>query len=193
MKYDQTAALVLGIESSCDETGVALVQGIGHGVPALLAHALHSQIVMHQPYGGVVPELASRDHIRRVLPLAQRVLQEAKRTLPQVDVVAYTRGPGLAGALLVGAGVACALGAKGFEDGVLAAVNHSGDSDSTGSITGNLLGAIHGVAAIPTRWLDALEARAIIDQVACDLHDALAGRPPTWPSTHGWWDRYPGW
>ena len=111
MKYDQTAALVLGIESSCDETGVALVQGIGHGVPALLAHALHSQIVMHQPYGGVVPELASRDHIRRVLPLAQRVLQEAKRTLPQVDVVAYTRGPGLAGALLVGAGVACALGA----------------------------------------------------------------------------------
>ncbi|MSW92987.1 MAG: ADP-ribosylglycohydrolase family protein, partial [Actinobacteria bacterium] len=90
-------------------------------------------------------------------------------------------------------GVACALGAKGFEDGVLAAVNHSGDSDSTGSITGNLLGAIHGVAAIPTRWLDALEARAIIDQIACDLHDALAGRPPTWPSTHGWWDRYPGW
>jgi len=111
MKQDQTHRLVLGIESSCDETGVALVQGSGTGVPSLLAHALHSQIEMHQAYGGVVPELASRDHIRRVLPLAQRVLQEAGRTLSQVDVVAYTRGPGLAGALLVGAGVACALGA----------------------------------------------------------------------------------
>lgn len=103
--------LVLGIESSCDETGVALVQGGGTGVPQLLAHALHSQIDMHQAYGGVVPELASRDHIRRVLPLTRQVLAEAGRGLPEVDVVAYTRGPGLAGALLVGAGVACALGA----------------------------------------------------------------------------------
>ncbi|GAB3646420.1 tRNA (adenosine(37)-N6)-threonylcarbamoyltransferase complex transferase subunit TsaD [Ramlibacter alkalitolerans] len=103
--------LVLGIESSCDETGVALVQADGPGVPRLLAHALHSQIEMHQAYGGVVPELASRDHIRRVLPLAQEVLAQAQRGLPEVDVVAYTRGPGLAGALLVGAGVACALGA----------------------------------------------------------------------------------
>ncbi len=103
--------LVLGIESSCDETGVALVEAQGTGVPALRAHALHSQIAMHQDYGGVVPELASRDHIRRVLPLAQTVLDEAGRTLSEVDVVAYTRGPGLAGALLVGAGVACALGA----------------------------------------------------------------------------------
>ncbi|MES2484164.1 MAG: tRNA (adenosine(37)-N6)-threonylcarbamoyltransferase complex transferase subunit TsaD [Pseudomonadota bacterium] len=103
--------LVLGIESSCDETGVALVEGDGAPVPRLLAHALHSQIDMHQAYGGVVPELASRDHIRRVLPLAEEVLREAARTLAQVDVVAYTRGPGLAGALLVGAGVACALGA----------------------------------------------------------------------------------
>ncbi|RYY65857.1 MAG: tRNA (adenosine(37)-N6)-threonylcarbamoyltransferase complex transferase subunit TsaD, partial [Comamonadaceae bacterium] len=103
--------VVLGIESSCDETGVALVEAAGPGVPVLLAHALHSQIEMHQAYGGVVPELASRDHIRRVLPLAQQVLQEAQRGLPDVDVVAYTRGPGLAGALLVGAGVACALGA----------------------------------------------------------------------------------
>jgi N6-L-threonylcarbamoyladenine synthase len=111
MKQDRTERLVLGIESSCDETGVALVQGTGHGVPTLLAHALHSQIEMHQAYGGVVPELASRDHIRRVLPLLQQVLQEARRDLSQVDVVAYTRGPGLAGALLVGAGVACALGA----------------------------------------------------------------------------------
>jgi N6-L-threonylcarbamoyladenine synthase len=103
--------LVLGIESSCDETGVALVDAAGPGVPRLLAHALHSQVQMHQAYGGVVPELASRDHIRRVLPLTEQVLQEAGRTLAEVETVAYTRGPGLAGALLVGAGVACALGA----------------------------------------------------------------------------------
>jgi N6-L-threonylcarbamoyladenine synthase len=103
--------LVLGIESSCDETGVALVEAHGSAVPRLRAQALHSQIDMHQAYGGVVPELASRDHIRRVLPLAQTVLGEAGTHLSQVDVVAYTRGPGLAGALLVGAGVACALGA----------------------------------------------------------------------------------
>jgi N6-L-threonylcarbamoyladenine synthase len=111
MTNDPTPRLVLGIESSCDETGVALVAGRGEGVPALLAHALYSQVEMHQAYGGVVPELASRDHIRRVLPLARQVLREADRSLAQVDVVAYTRGPGLAGALLVGAGVACALGA----------------------------------------------------------------------------------
>ena len=103
--------LVLGIESSCDETGVALVEVLGSGVPKLLAHGLHSQIEMHQAYGGVVPELASRDHIRRVLPLTRHVLRESGRALADVDVVAYTRGPGLAGALLVGAGVACALGA----------------------------------------------------------------------------------
>nr|MBP7545843.1 tRNA (adenosine(37)-N6)-threonylcarbamoyltransferase complex transferase subunit TsaD [Acidovorax sp.] len=104
--------LILGIESSCDETGVALVQtGAPGSVPRLLAHALHSQIDMHQAYGGVVPELASRDHIRRVLPLAEAVLAEAGQPLQALDVVAFTRGPGLAGALLVGAGVACALGA----------------------------------------------------------------------------------
>ena len=104
--------LILGIESSCDETGVALVRSTGGvAVPTLLAHALHSQIDMHQAYGGVVPELASRDHIRRVLPLTEAVLAEAGQRLADVDVVAYTRGPGLAGALLVGAGVACALGA----------------------------------------------------------------------------------
>jgi N6-L-threonylcarbamoyladenine synthase len=103
--------IVLGIESSCDETGVALVETSQARVPALLAHALHSQVEMHQAYGGVVPELASRDHIRRVLPLAQQVLAEAGHGVGAVDVVAYTRGPGLAGALLVGAGVACALGA----------------------------------------------------------------------------------
>ena len=102
---------VLGIESSCDETGVALVDASGDGVPALLGHALHSQIAMHQAYGGVVPELASRDHIRRVLPLTREVLAGAGLSLADVDVVAYTQGPGLAGALLVGAGVAAALGA----------------------------------------------------------------------------------
>ncbi len=103
--------LILGIESSCDETGVALVSTEGAGLPVLLSHALHSQIEMHQAYGGVVPELASRDHIRRVLPLTEAVLAESGCTLAELDVVAYTRGPGLAGALLVGAGVACALGA----------------------------------------------------------------------------------
>ncbi len=103
--------LVLGIESSCDETGVALVQAEGAQLPVLRADALHSQIEMHQAYGGVVPELASRDHIRRVLPLTEAVLSQAQIGLHEVDVVAYTRGPGLAGALLVGAGVACALGA----------------------------------------------------------------------------------
>jgi N6-L-threonylcarbamoyladenine synthase len=102
---------VLGIESSCDETGVALVDASGAAVPRLLGQALHSQIAMHQAYGGVVPELASRDHIRRVLPLMDDVMAQAACTPAQVDVVAYTQGPGLAGALLVGAGVACALAA----------------------------------------------------------------------------------
>ncbi|KQW36267.1 tRNA (adenosine(37)-N6)-threonylcarbamoyltransferase complex transferase subunit TsaD [Rhizobacter sp. Root404] len=102
---------ILGIESSCDETGVALVEAAGEGTPRLRAHALHSQIDMHQAYGGVVPELASRDHIRRVLPLARQVMSEAGATLGDVDYVAFTRGPGLAGALLVGAGVASALAA----------------------------------------------------------------------------------
>jgi len=104
--------LILGIETSCDESGVALVQTPGDtGMPQLLAHALHSQIAMHQAYGGVVPELASRDHIRRVLPLIETVLRDAGRSLAELGVVAYTRGPGLAGALLIGAGIACALGA----------------------------------------------------------------------------------
>ena len=103
--------LILGIESSCDETGVALVHLEGQTLPTLLSHALYSQVDMHVAYGGVVPELASRDHIRRVIPLAREVLAEAKHALQDIDVVAYTRGPGLAGALLVGAGVACALGA----------------------------------------------------------------------------------
>ena len=101
--------LILGIESSCDETGVALVEVHGDAPPVLLADELHSQIKMHQPYGGVVPELASRDHIRRVLPLLQATLDKACRPLSDVDVVAFTQGPGLAGALLVGAGAAVAL------------------------------------------------------------------------------------
>jgi tRNA N6-adenosine threonylcarbamoyltransferase len=104
--------LVLGIETSCDETGVALYEagrsadGSGRG---LLAHALHSQVAMHADYGGVVPELASRDHIRRVLPLVQRILRESGMQLKDLDAVAYTQGPGLAGALLVGASVASGL------------------------------------------------------------------------------------
>ncbi|VVE38682.1 UGMP family protein [Pandoraea terrae] len=98
--------LVLGIESSCDETGLALYDTDA----GLLAHALHSQIAMHQEYGGVVPELASRDHIRRALPLAEQVLADAGKPLSAVDAIAYTQGPGLAGALLVGASVANALG-----------------------------------------------------------------------------------
>jgi N6-L-threonylcarbamoyladenine synthase len=102
---------VLGIESSCDETGVALVATQPDGPPLLRAHALHSQVQMHEAYGGVVPELASRDHIRRVLPLTRQVLADADATLSDIDVVAFTQGPGLAGALLVGAGVACALAA----------------------------------------------------------------------------------
>jgi N6-L-threonylcarbamoyladenine synthase len=104
---------VLGIESSCDETGVAVVVAPpGGGVPRLLAHALHSQADMHQAYGGVVPELASRDHIRRLVPLVRHVLGESGSALQDIDLVAYTRGPGLAGALLVGAGLATALAAS---------------------------------------------------------------------------------
>ncbi|HXE40705.1 MAG TPA: tRNA (adenosine(37)-N6)-threonylcarbamoyltransferase complex transferase subunit TsaD [Azonexus sp.] len=97
--------LILGIESSCDETGIALYDS-AHG---LLAHALHSQVAMHAEYGGVVPELASRDHIRRVVPLLREAVDRAGRRLDEVDAVAYTRGPGLAGALLVGCAFAEAL------------------------------------------------------------------------------------
>lgn len=103
--------LVLGFESSCDETGVALVALEGNETPRLLAHALYSQVALHADYGGVVPELASRDHIRHALPLTRQVLQQAGRPLHDVDLIAYTQGPGLAGALLVGAGVAASLAA----------------------------------------------------------------------------------
>jgi N6-L-threonylcarbamoyladenine synthase len=91
---------------------VALVETNGGGVPRLRSQALHSQIRMHQAYGGVVPELASRDHVRRVLPLLEAALADASLAREDIDVVAFTRGPGLAGALLVGAGVACALAAS---------------------------------------------------------------------------------
>ena len=97
--------IILGFESSCDETGVAAVCT----ERGLLAHALHTQIAMHQEYGGVVPELASRDHIRRVVPLTRQVLGEAGLSLADIDAIAYTAGPGLAGALLVGASVAQSL------------------------------------------------------------------------------------
>ena len=96
---------VLGIETYCDETGVAVYDTRA----GLLSHALHSQVDMHQAYGGVVPELASRDHIRRVVPLIERVLADAGCALAELDGIAFTEGPGLAGALLVGASVANAL------------------------------------------------------------------------------------
>lgn len=98
--------LILGLESSCDETGVALIDS----EQGLLSHAIHTQIDMHRLYGGVVPELASRDHIRRVIPLIEQVLEEAGKDKKDLDAIAVTEGPGLAGALLVGVSVAHALG-----------------------------------------------------------------------------------
>ncbi|HEX3950643.1 MAG TPA: tRNA (adenosine(37)-N6)-threonylcarbamoyltransferase complex transferase subunit TsaD [Steroidobacteraceae bacterium] len=96
---------VLGIESSCDETAVAVYDDAA----GLLSHRLHSQVAMHQAYGGVVPELASRDHVRRLLPLVKEALSEAKSGRDSIEGVAYTAGPGLIGALLVGEGFATAL------------------------------------------------------------------------------------
>ena len=96
---------VLGIESSCDETGVALIDS----EKGLLAHAIHTQIDMHRAYGGVVPELASRDHIRRAIALTDQVLEKAGVAKEELDAVAITEGPGLAGALLVGISVAHAI------------------------------------------------------------------------------------
>jgi len=106
--------IVLGVESSCDETGVALynTKPWERGLPAsqgVLGQGLHSQIAMHRDYGGVVPELASRDHIRRVLPLLEQSLTEASLKLRDIDAIAYTQGPGLAGALLVGTAFAKSL------------------------------------------------------------------------------------
>jgi len=106
--------LILGIETSCDETGVALYDLPEAGVrpPAagtLLAHAVHSQTAMHEAYGGVVPELASRDHVRRLVPLSRQVLERAGRGIMDIGAIAYTEGPGLAGALLAGAAFARSL------------------------------------------------------------------------------------
>ncbi|KPK04807.1 MAG: UGMP family protein, partial [Betaproteobacteria bacterium SG8_39] len=106
--------LILGLETSCDETGVALYDAsvLARGAPAadgLLAHRVHSQSDLHAAYGGVVPELASRDHVRRIVPLAREVLAQARRPIEALDAVAYTEGPGLAGALLVGAAFGHAL------------------------------------------------------------------------------------
>ena len=98
--------IVLGIESSCDETGLALYDT----ERGLRSHALYSQVAMHEAYGGVVPELASRDHIRHALPLLEKVLADANASMQDIDAIAYTQGPGLAGALLVGASVAAGLG-----------------------------------------------------------------------------------
>ena len=92
--------LILGIETSCDETGLALYDG---QAGKLLAHAVHSQVAMHEAYGGVVPELASRDHVRRLIPLSRQVLERAGRKIADIGAIAYTEGPGLAGALLAGA------------------------------------------------------------------------------------------
>lgn len=97
--------IVLGIESSCDETGIAIYSSEG-----LLANTLHSQIVLHAKYGGVVPELASRDHIKKLHPLVKAALAEAKLTLQDIDGIAYAAGPGLIGALLVGAAFGRSLG-----------------------------------------------------------------------------------
>lgn len=96
---------VLGLETSCDETGVALYDS----ERGLLADALFSQIDLHRVYGGVVPELASRDHVKRMLPLIRQVLDESGCTPADIDAIAYTAGPGLVGALLVGASCAQAM------------------------------------------------------------------------------------
>ena len=96
---------VLGIETSCDETGVAIY----HAERGLLAHRLHSQVKTHAEYGGVVPELASRDHIKKLVPLIRQVIADARISKRQIDGIAYTAGPGLIGALLVGASVARSL------------------------------------------------------------------------------------
>jgi N6-L-threonylcarbamoyladenine synthase len=101
--------LILGIETSCDETGVALYDRTQGG---LLAHRVHSQVAMHEAYGGVVPELASRDHVRRLVPLSRQVLVQAGRRAGELKAIGYTEGPGLAGALLVGASFAHALAAS---------------------------------------------------------------------------------
>jgi len=97
--------IILGIETSCDETGVAIYDASRNSI----THKLHSQISLHAKFGGVVPELASRDHVRKILPLVQGVLSDAEINLKDLSAIAYTAGPGLIGALLVGAAFAQSL------------------------------------------------------------------------------------
>src|SRR5271163_979471 len=111
-------AFILGIESSCDETGAAVVRS-GRQI---LSNAVASQIATHQPYGGVVPELASREHLRAIVPVVRQALAEANQTYKSLDAIAVTQGPGLAGALLVGISYAKALAYA--LDKPLIAVNH---------------------------------------------------------------------
>jgi N6-L-threonylcarbamoyladenine synthase len=111
-------ATILGIETSCDETGAAVVRS----GQEILSNVVASQIATHQPYGGVVPELASREHLRAIVPVVRQALAEAKRTYESLDAIAVTQGPGLAGALLVGISFAKAL-AFALEKPLIA-VNH---------------------------------------------------------------------
>ena len=111
-------AYILGIESSCDETGAAVVRS----GERILSNVVASQIATHQPYGGVVPELASREHLRAIVPVVRQALAEAGQTYQSVDAIAVTQGPGLAGALLVGISFAKAL-AFALEKPLIA-VNH---------------------------------------------------------------------
>lgn len=139
--------IILGIETSCDETGLALLEvdipPVGHtstaDLPAarLLGQALHSQVDLHQLYGGVVPELASRDHLLRLLPLLEEILVTADRALADIDCVAVTQGPGLAGALLVGCG---------FAHGIAAAVGRP--IMLVHHLEGHLLSPLFGVDAL---------------------------------------------
>ena len=120
---------VLGIETSCDETGVAIYE-TGRG---LLGHRLHSQIDLHAAYGGVVPELASRDHIRRLPLLLRETLEVTGLTMADIDAVAYTAGPGLAGALLVGASMATIYGQAGAGQNISNQASFAYDRDVNGS------------------------------------------------------------
>ena len=111
-------AYILGIESSCDETAAAVVLS----GEKLISNVVYSQIATHQPYGGVVPELASREHLRAIVPVVRKALEDAGKTYDTIDAIAVTQGPGLAGALLVGVSYAKALAYAA--DKPLIAVNH---------------------------------------------------------------------
>jgi hypothetical protein len=154
---------VLGIETSCDETGVALYDT----ARGLVADALHSQVALHRDFGGVVPELASRDHVRRVLPLVVDVLRRAGLTLADLDAIAYTKGPGLAGALLVGASIANALGFGPFFAGEF---HHLHETDFAGFAFGVSIEA----AFLPDDRFDQQRIDAIALRGGDDLRLVLA-------------------